>query len=206
MAKKLIKYTVIIIICLFVAYNSVYFKKLSEVHAAGNTFNATAYAQNYLDNELMKSLDHISSTDTILNFIKTDTSAAFSKYGHALDIGNVKYFMAKGSGSVMSIDESDIYLKTPANQNIKIATEYVFGNALRDAPGTININDFTNTADLNNISAGVDKIVRDSELPPFKRQVKKGDEIEYAGAFELNRQHLNTDSIEVIPFYLKIKK
>jgi hypothetical protein len=206
MAKKLIKYTVIIIICLFVAYNSVYFKKLSEVHAAGNTFNATAYAQNYLDNELMKSLDHISSTDTILNFIKTDTSAAFSKYGHALDIGNVKYFMAKGSGSVMSIDESDIYLKTPANQNIKIATEYVFGNALRDAPGTININDFTNTADLNNISAGVDKIVRDSVLPPFKRQVKKGDEIEYAGAFELNRQHLNTDSIEVIPFYLKIKK
>jgi len=206
MAKKLLKYIVILVICLFVAYNSVYFKKLSDVNATGNTFNAAAYSQNYLENDLLKSLNHIPSTDTILTFIKANPNDAFNKYSHALDIGNIKYFMTKGSGTVIAIDESDIYLKTTGNQNIKIATEYVFGNALRDAPGTININDFTNTADLNNISAEVDKMVRDSILPPFKKQVKKGDQIEYAGAFELNQQHLNTDSLEIIPFYLKIKK
>jgi hypothetical protein len=206
MGKKLLKYTVIAIICLFLAYNSVYFKKLSDVLAANKSFNATEYAQNYLNQKLIPSIGKTPSTDTLLNLIKTGTSSAFDKYSHALDIGNIRYFMTKGSGTVTGIDESDVYITTPAHQNIRIATEYVFGNALRDAPGIININDFTNSGDLNSISSEVNKIIRNTILPPFKNAVKKGDEIEYAGAFQLNRQHLNTDSVEVIPFYLKIKK
>lgn len=206
MAKKLLKYAVITVICLFVAYNSVYFKKLSDVNAANKAFNATEYAQGYLDQKLIPSIDKTPSTDTLLNLIKTDPSGAFDHFSHALDIGNIRYFMTKGSGTVTGLDESDVYITTSAHQNIRIATEYVFGNALRDAPGIININDFTNSGDLNNVSSELNKIIRTKILPPFKSTIKKGDVIEYAGAFELNRQHLNTDSVEVIPFYLKIKK
>jgi hypothetical protein len=206
MAKKLLKYAVITVICLLVAYNSVYFKKLSDVNAANKAFNAVEYAQGYLDQKLVPSISKTPSTDTLLNLIKTNPSGAFDHFSHALDIGNIRYFMAKGSGTVTGLDESDVYITTPNHQNIRIATEYVFGNALRDAPGIININDFTNSGDLNNVSSELNKIIRTKVLPPFKSTVKKGDEIEYAGAFELNRQHLNTDSVEVIPFYLKIKK
>lgn len=204
--NKLLKYTVITVICLFVAYNSVYFKKLSDVMAANKNFNAVEYAQNYLDQKLIPSISKTPSTDTLLNLIKTNTSGVFDKFSHALDIGNIRYFMAKGNGTVTGLDESDVYITTPAHQTIRIATEYVFGNALRDAPGIININDFTNSGDLNNVSSELNKIIRNKVLPPFKSAVKKGDVIEYAGAFKLNRQHLNTDSIEVIPYYLKIKK
>jgi len=206
MAKKLLKYTVITVICLFVAYNSVYFKKLSDVNAANKAFSAAEYAQGYLYQKLVPSISKTPSTDTLLTLIKTNPSGAFDHFSHALDIGNIRYFMTKGSGTVIGLDESDVYITTPNHQNIRIATEYVFGNALRDAPGIININDFTNSGDLNNVSSELNKIIRNKVLPPFKNAVKKGDKIEYAGAFELNRQHLNTDSVEVIPFYLKIKK
>lgn len=84
--------------------------------------------------------------------------------------------------------------------------EYVFGNALRDAPGLIKINDFTNTMDLNNIAAEVDKIIRTEVLPPFKSSVKKGDTITFAGAFELNQEHINLDKIEILPVALKINR
>ena len=104
------------------------------------------------------------------------------------------------------MDENDVYVLTKNKQTLKIAIEYIFGNALRDAPGLIDINDFNNTMELNNIAAAVDKIIRDEVLPPFSSQVKKGDNISFAGAFELNQEHINLANIEVIPVVLKINK
>jgi len=60
--------------------------------------------------------------------------------------------------------------------------------------------------DLNNIAAEVDKIVRLEVLPPIKSKVKTGDKLTFAGAFELNQEHINLDKIEVIPVVLKIDK
>jgi len=206
MLKKTLKCLKVAIVVAIIAYNSVYFKKLDEVKAAApKEFNGVAYARNYLDSKLLPSVNNITGIDTLVSLLKINKTTTFTTYAHALDIGNIGYFMTKGQGIVTAIDESDVYVLTPAKQTIKIATEYVFGNALRDAPGIIKVNDFTSTADLNSISSEVNKIIRAEVLPPFKSKVKKGDKIDFAGAFELNQEHLNLDNIEVIPFYLAIK-
>jgi len=207
MLNKTIKYVVVAIVVLLAAYNSVYFRKLDEVKAAANKqFNAAAYAKNYLNTKLNPSVSTLTGIDSLINSIKTAKASAFSTYGHALDIGNIRYFMTKGTGVVTNIDESDVYVLTPGKLTIKIATEYVFGNALRDASGLIKVNDFSNTADLNNISSEVNKIIRTTILPSFKSSVKKGDKVDFAGAFELNSAHMNLDNIELIPFQLKIDR
>jgi len=204
MLNKTIRYAVVVIVVLLAAYNSVYFKKLDEVKAAANKqFNAASYAKNYLYTKLNPSISTLTGIDSLVNDIKTTKTSAFATYGHALDIGNIRYFMTKGSGLVTNVDESDIYILTTGKLTIKIATEYVFGNALRDASGLIKVNDFSNTADLNNISSEINRIVRTTVLPSFKSNVKKGDKITFAGAFELNSAHVNLDNIEVIPFLLK---
>ena len=206
MLKQIIKYIVVIVVVAFVAYNSVYFKKLDEVKAAApKEFNAKVYARNYLDSKLKPSVSNLTGIDTLINQIKTNKATAFATYSHALDIGNIGYFMTKGQEVVTVIDESDVTILTSGKQTIKIATEYVFGNALRDAPGIIKVNDFRITADLNSISAEVNKIIREEVVPPFKSKVKKGDKVDFAGAFELNKEHLNMDNIEIIPFELVIK-
>jgi hypothetical protein len=206
MLKKTLKYIMAIVVVLLVAYNSVYFKKLDEVKAsAGKQFNAALYARNYLDTKLRPATNTIPGIDTLVNLLKTNKTGTFTTYAHALDIGNIRYFMVKGNGIVTNTDESDVYVLTPGKQTIKIATEYIFGNALRDAPGLIKVNDFTNTADLNSISSEVNKIIRAEVLSPFKNKVKKGDAVYFAGAFELNQEHTNLDDIEIIPFYLQLK-
>ena len=174
--------------------------------AANKQFNAAAYAGNYLDTKLNPSVNTLTGVDSLVNNIKTAQASAFSTYGHALDIGNIRYFMTKGGGVVTNIDESDVCVLTPGKLTIKIATEYIFGNALRDAAGIIKVNDFSNTADLNNISSEINKIIRTTVLPEFKKGVKKGDKIFFAGAFELNSAHVNLENIEVIPFQLKIDR
>ena len=54
-----------------------------------------------------------------------------------------------------------------------IATEFIFGNAVRDATGLININEFKNTMDFNNVSAELNRIIREKVLPQFKPVIKR---------------------------------
>jgi len=207
MMKKAVKYILAIILVLFIASNSIYFKKPSDVKAsAAKQFDAAKYARNYLITQLIPAADKAPQADDLLVLLKSSPDTAFKMYSHGLDIGNIRFFMVQGQGTVTAVDENDIYILTKDKQALKIAIEYVFGNALRDAPGLININDFTNTMDLNNIAAEVDKIVRADVLPPIKSKIKTGDKLTFAGAFELNQEHINRDKIEVIPVVLKIDK
>jgi predicted lipoprotein len=204
MAKKKFKYVVAVIVFIFLAWNSVYFKKLSEVKAsAAKQFNAAAYARNYMDKQLLPSVGRAPEIDQLLAQLKSKPDSAFKSYSHALDIGNIRFFMTSGQGTVTSIDDNDVYLLTQNKQTVKLATEYIFGNALRDAPGIININDFANTMDLNHISDEVNKIVRNEVVPSFKSKVKTGCTVTFAGAFELNQEHINLNNIEIIPVSLK---
>ncbi|WP_179412233.1 DUF2291 domain-containing protein [Mucilaginibacter sp. E4BP6] len=207
MMKKAVKYILAIILVLFIASNSIYFKKLSDVRAsAAKQFDAAKYARNYLITQLIPAADKAPQADDLLVLLKSTPDTAFKMYSHGLDIGNIRFFIVQGQGTVTAVDENDIYIVTKNKQALKIAIEYVFGNALRDAPGLININDFTNTMDLNNIAAEIDKIVRAEVLPPIKSKIKTGDKLTFAGAFELNQEHINLDKIEVIPVVLKIDK
>jgi predicted lipoprotein len=203
-----VKYILWLVLLVFVAYNSVYFKKLDSMKAAGtDKFDAAAYAKNYMQKQLPAIAGKAIDIDQLLNELKTAPQKTFDTYSNALDIGSIRFFWVKGKGKLVNIDENDIYLLTDnGHSTVKIAAEYVFGNAVRDASGLVHINDFNSTTDLNNISAEVNKIIRTQVLPAFKAQAKKGDEVDFLGAMELNSSHLDTDAAEVIPVSLKITR
>lgn len=205
MNKKL-KYGLWLVIVLFVGYNSVYFKKLDSMKAssAGN-FNAAAYAKTYVYNKLPAIAGKAVSVDQLLSGLAANPQKTFDTYSNALDIGSVRFFWVKGSGTVTKIDDTYIYLLTDsAHTLVKIATEFVFGNALRDASGLVHINDFGSTTDLNNISAEINKLIRNEVIPPLKAKAKKGDHLTFTGAIELNSSHPDVSNLEIMPASLKI--
>jgi predicted lipoprotein len=207
MMKNLLKYAVGTLVLVVIAYNSVYFRKLDEVRASSTTFDAKSYARKYFNNKLLPSLNNAVEINQLLSLLQNNKEQTFEKYSHALGIGNIRYFLVKGEGRVTAINENDVSVLAKADTNakaIRIATEFVFGNAIRDASGKIDINEFANTMDFNNVSAEINKIVRAEVLPSFRAGVKKGDTVQFAGAIELNKEHLNVDNIEVIPVQLKI--
>ncbi len=201
---KLVKYIIAVAVILIIGYNSVYFRKLDEVKASmtAKQFNAAAYAQKFWTNKLLPNLDKAMDIAQLRGMLSTNPAKTFDTYSHALGIGNLRYFLVKGRGTIASINEDDISLlmqTDTSKQTITIATEYIFGNAVRDATGLININEFNNTMDFNNVSAELNKIIREKVLPPLKQKVNKGDTIEFTGAIELNKEHLDVSKIEVIP-------
>jgi len=208
---KPVKYIIAVIVVLIIGYNSVYFKKLDEVKASltAKQFNAAAYAQTFWTDKLLPNLDKAIDITQLTGMLSTDHAKTFDTYSHALGIGNLRYFLVKGKGTITAINEDDIsvLLQTDTSkQTIIIATEFIFGNAVRDATGLININEFNNTMDFNNVSAEVNKIIREKVLPPFKQKAKKGDAIEFTGAIELNKEHLDVSKIEVIPVSIMSKE
>lgn len=206
--KKTVRYGVFLLIVAFLAYNSVYFKKLDEVKAGTASFNAEKYAKDFWTKKLAPALTKSPETGQLLMLLRTDKDKAFKDHAHALGIGNIKYFLIKGTGKVTEVEENQVRIRLESEgekPEMRIATEYVFGNAVRDASGTIDINEFSNSMDFNNVSAEINEIIREKVIPPFKLKVKKGDVVEFTGAIELNQEHLKLDNIEIVPIILKIK-
>ncbi|MGV3588101.1 MAG: DUF2291 domain-containing protein [Adhaeribacter sp.] len=209
MQKKVIKYTVALILLLVVGYNSVYIKKLSEVKAAATSgkFDAAAYAQTFWQEKLTPGLAKANDLPELLTLLKSDKENAFKNYSHALGIGNLRYFLIRGEGKITAVNENDIsvtLLPDSVGQEVKLATEFVYGNAVRDALGILSINDFSNTMDMNNVSAELNNKIRTEIIPPFRAQAKKGALVQFIGAIELNQAHLRLDEIEVIPVSLNL--
>ena len=211
MQKKVIKYSLSIALLLFIGYHSIYFRKLDEVKpaSASKGFDAKAYAGNFYNSKLLPQIGNAIELGKLVALLKTQPDNTFKTYSHALGIGNIKYFLVQGEGTLSSITEDavSVSLKNDTvKTDIKIATEFVYGNAIRDASGLVKLNDFTNTADFNSISEEVNKIVRKDVLPQFKAKANPGDMIKFTGAIELNQAHINLDSIEVVPVQLLIVK
>ncbi len=207
---KPIRYLLYVAVIALLAYNSVYFKKLDEVKAGAAAFNAAGYAKDFWDKKLIPGLSKAVELGALTTQLNTEKDKAFDQHSHALGIGNIRYFLVKGQGVVTDVSENEVSVKladaSESGGNVRIATEYIFGNAVRDASGAIDINAFTNSMDFNNVSAEINKLIREKVVPPFKSKVKKGDRVAFQGAIELNREHLQVNDIEIIPVNLQIEK
>jgi predicted lipoprotein len=209
MSKKTIKYSVGILLVIFIAYNSVYFKKLDEyrLESSGKSFDAEKYARDFYTKKLHPRLDIAIEIGQLLTELKENPQKTFDKYSHALDIGNIRYFLVRGEGIISSKTDDAVAINLnndPEKHNIRITTEFIYGNAIRDAAGLIRLDEFTNTTELNSVSESINRIIRKEVLPTFKGSAAPGKTVKFSGAIELNQAHVRLDSIEVVPIQLSI--
>lgn len=208
MARKIVKYLLLTIVIGLLAYKSVFILKLSEVQTIEpKAFDAAAFVQQLWDNKLPARVDSALVLDNLQAALKANPAQAFDNYFNSMSIGNIRYGLVTVTGKVLSVNEDDVVVLTGNKDNqhtIKIATEYVYGNALRDASRLVNIKDFVNTTDLDKISEELNKKVRTKVLPAFKGTVQKADSIICTGAIELNQAHYSLDDLEIIPVQCKI--
>jgi predicted lipoprotein len=199
---------VLLAVIAFLAYNSVYIKKLSDVKGnAIEKFDAGSFTQKLWDEKLPAKMDSAIELTTLITAIATQPQDAFNKYTNALAIGNYRYAMVKTTGVVVEVNEDDLLLQVPVDDSmlkLRVATEFIYGNAIRDASNLVEVKNFPNTTDLSRISEELNKTVRAVVLVPFKKAVKKGDKIAITGAIEINKAHINWSEPEIIPVRLQI--
>lgn len=205
--NRLFRYGLITVVLILLGYNSIYIQKLSNVKkTASDKFNAAAFAEKMWTEKLPAKLDSAIDISTLRTLVKTNAEGAFNKYTHALDIGNYRYALIKGEATVVAVNEDNVIITIMAEQPFEasLTTEFVYGNTLRDASGLIDLRDFPNTSDLNNISKELNEIIRQKVVPSFKPHLKPGVKIDFVGAIELNKAHIHFKGLEIVPVRIKI--
>lgn len=208
--NKGIKYALIVASIGLVAYNSVYVRKLSEVKATvkaeeEKTFDAIAYAKDFLFNKIPAKQDKALPIDKLVADLRYNPRKAFAQ-SHAQNNGDIRFFMVQGEGVITKIDESNTYLKVEGlSSDVILATEYIIGNAARDGSGLISVDEFNTTMDMNTVSEEINKLIRSQVLPPFEEKAKVGSTVSFTGCTELNQTKALPKNLEVIPLLLQIK-
>lgn len=184
------KKIVIIIIIGLLGYNSVYFKKLSELNNnAIQKFDFKKYTDSLYHQGILKN-DTIINLNTLLSELSSNKEAAFNKYGNKLSIGNSAYFMVKISGEIATKTNEGFTLKTDNGQSYSIDTKFIFGNAIRDASKLVKLTDFKTNTEFNQISESLNKLVREDVLPKKLKDIKVGDKIIGKGVISQSKKEI----------------
>lgn len=206
--KTTYRYIIIALLILLTAYFSIEIKALDEVKKqTASKFDAKAYARGFLDKKLPPALTQALPIQELLGQLRQNKDQTFEKYSHAVAIGNLRNFLVQGDGQVSAIEENQVFLQIKntdgSNLPIQLATEFIYGNAIRDAAGLFDIKQFSNTNDINSIAAEINRIIRSEVVPPFRQKLKVGDQVHFTGALELNQAHLRLDKLEILPITLQ---
>jgi len=205
--SKIIKYVVGIVIALLVVYFSFDIQKLDEYKASDKVevFDAEKYAGNIWENELPKALKSAVELTSLIDDLEKDPDKTYSQHGKKLGISQTWYFLIKGEGVIRKINDETIIVQLKDDKQVRLATSFIFGNAVRESSGVVNIDDFINMTDFNNVSVALNKKVKEQIIPELKAEAKVGESIEFEGAVEINEESLEPDNIRVIPVSVKFE-
>jgi predicted lipoprotein len=199
--NKPIKYILGIPAVLLVLFFSFDIKKLDEHKAADTTvlFNADEYARDVWNNKLPLAVKDAPEIDPLIDMLNNEPQKAFEEYGRKLGISKTYYFLTRGKATVGTVEDEFIRVNTGPEKQVKIATAFIFGNAVRDGSGVVDIDEFVNMTDFNNVSVVLNNIIREEVAAKLKSKVKPGMRVDFTGAFEIKQDEINTDSIRIIP-------
>jgi predicted lipoprotein len=206
--NKYIKYGLLIAVIALLGYKSVYFEKLStRKNNTAAAFDAVGFSKKLWEEKMPAKMDSAVQLTTLINAINKEGETAINKYTNALAIGNYRYALVKLDGTVTDVKEDEVLISVKHNDSlitVNLATEFVYGNAIRDASGLVQVKDFPNTNDLNSVSEELNKIIRSGVLPSFKSAIKKDDKVNIVAALQINKEHIHWQGIELLPVRLQI--
>ena len=107
-------------------------------------FDATKFAENFWTNKLLLSLDQAVSVKTLLPAIQADATAAKKKFSRSVGLSESYYYFVRGEGKIISISDDEIFLavtENSTNSEIILETGLIFGDAIRDGTGLLDVND-----------------------------------------------------------------
>lgn len=172
------------------------------------TFNPAEFADRFWTNQLLPALAKTAKARTLLAAIQEDASAAKTNYSRSAGMGGSYYYFLSGTGRVTAVSDDEVSLAVTAgstNAEISLQTGLVFGNALRDGTGLLNVSDYPNSQDFNGISEALNHIVETRVLPKLREQAKVGAEVSFAGCAEVNDESSDLKPLKVISIKIEGK-
>jgi predicted lipoprotein len=142
------------------------------------------YAQRFWNEKLVPASSQAAEAGTVAAELARDPELAAKKYGRRSGLGGNALYFIRGTGRVRSSDRKGVRLAFEGHDQIPVLLPSgpLFGNALRDATGLLNVKDFS-SFDFNALSTELNRIA-ETQLQPALERAVVGKQLRFVGCAE----------------------
>jgi len=203
-----LRYLVYAVLTGIVLYHSVYFEPLDQHQLQQNQgeLQPAEFARDFWENRLLKNLERAVSASKLIHLFKNDMATAVQQYGQTLGISSTHSYLVQGQGRITAVNNNGVEINIeapPDSPEVFIETRDIFGNAVRDASGLLNIDDFRSTMEFNAISVEINKIIREEVVPEILQETEVGRSIRFVGAAEVNEDNPEISPLHIVPIQVQ---
>lgn len=204
MSKRVIKTILLAALVLFTLVCSVKLETLESYNSRmnHNFFNSDETAKSLWEKELDKSIDKAPDLNTVIS--ELENPASFQKYGKKLGISKTNYILVNGRGKIVDKSDELLIIQTNENESISIQIGHIFGNAVRDGSGIVDVNNFVNMTDFNNLSISLNKLVQKNVIDSKLKNISINSTLSFTGVMELREDQEIPSRLEIIPLKTQI--
>jgi len=177
----------VIVVGLFVVYPPLKIANKSAPAASGSAtntaaFDAVAFAGRFWSEELLPATSTATDAGTLLVALRADPAASAKTHAHRVGLGSAAYYFARGTGRITAVERSRLLVEI-GGETVAIRTGPVFGNAVRDGTGLLDVNQVPGLAEFNALSAEFNRLV-EARVQPALKDAAVGATVTFAGCAE----------------------
>jgi predicted lipoprotein len=155
----------------------------AAANASAAAFDPLAFVEKFWTEQLQPAADRAPDAAPVLADLRRDPAAALHTHAHRVGIGNAAYYFVRGTGRVTAVERSRLLVEIDGS-TVAVRTGPVFGNAIRDGCGLLDVNQVPGLAEFNALSAELNRLVEERVQPALKSGIKVGATLIFAGCAE----------------------
>lgn len=170
---------------------------------AAGKFDPDAFVESFWTGQLPANFDRAVDMVKLRAAFAADPVDAAQRFGHRLGLSSVASYFVSGSGTIINVTNSIVEVALSDGGSILIGTGPVFGNAIRDGSGLLNVSDYPNSQDFNALSSEINRRVEERVLPEFRNQAAVGKTVRFIGAVEIADSTPRNFRLKLIPVVIE---
>lgn len=166
-------------------------------------FDPAAYVDRFWAERLIPGAAKAVDAAELVAALEMDRDAARRKYGQTLGLGGPPTYLVKGTGRVVSVEKDAVGLALsddPSQALVSLQAGKIFGNAVRDGTGLLDVGDFARMQDFNALSAELNRRVEEHVLPELREKAAIGATIRFVGCAEIMDEESDLHPLQIVPF------
>jgi predicted lipoprotein len=172
--------------------------------AAG--LEADAFVERFWNDRLLPAGLQAVDAVELLAGLRQDSAAAAKQYGHRLGLSSTTSYFFSGTGRISGFTPTAASIALgddPTAVDLVIEFGPVFGNAIRDGSGLLDVSDFPNSRDFNALSDEFNRRVEERVLPILQAGAVLGATMRFVGAAEITHPATDLQPVRIIPVLIE---
>lgn len=147
--------------------------------AAAAGFEPAGFAARFWTEQLQPAAAQASEIGPVLQALLRDPAAAAEAHARRVGLGSSAYYFVRGAGRITGVESSRVLVGIDGT-TVAVRTGPVFGNAVRDGTGLLDVNDVPGLAEYNALAAELNRLV-EQHVQPRLADAAVGATLHFAG-------------------------